>query len=107
MEVQAIEFSDETQLGYIEETEEIEPIILNEDISERNEYEKTFVMSDKSMQTILYSIPIHYEENGIWEEIDNSFVESEVATIAEDGDSLNVIKNKKSKTKIKFAKKNA
>ena len=79
-------------------SEEQEAVILNEDESLRDETSKTFIMSDKSIQKVLYTIPVHYEEDGKWKEIDN--------TLSEDNsDNINGYSNNKSKLKIKFSKK--
>ena len=45
---------------------ETEVTVLDEDKSERTEYSKDFIMSDKSVQKIIYSIPVHYQEDGEW-----------------------------------------
>ena len=78
--------------------EEQESIILNEDESQRDETSKTFIMSDKSIQKVLYTIPVHYEEEGKWKEIDNTLIEN-------NSDDINGYANSKSKLKIKFSKK--
>lgn len=46
--------------------------IVEEIIEERTEYIKQFRMSNGLQMAAVYSSPIHYEENGRWEEIDNT-----------------------------------
>ena len=46
--------------------EDTEVVILGEDVSLREESSKTFILSDKTMQKVIYSIPVHFEENGEW-----------------------------------------
>ena len=87
----------------IESYEYVEPTILQEDESKREEASKTFILSDKTYQKVLYSIPVHYEEDGEWKEIDNTLTEDEIATIS--SDEVSGYMNKKSKLKIKFSKK--
>ena len=55
--------------------EEVEPIIIGEDVSSRDESSKTFILSNQTYQTILYSIPVHYQEDGVWKEIDNTLID--------------------------------
>ena len=66
-----------------EETGEstIEPTILNEDESLREIDSKTFIMSDGSMQKVIYSVPVHYEEEGEWIEVDNTLVDDNIEEI--------------------------
>lgn len=46
--------------------------ILGELDDQRDEYEKHFRLSDGSNMAVSYPIPVHYEENGEWEDIDNT-----------------------------------
>lgn len=48
------------------------PIILEENISLRSEYEKHFIMSDGSYTTVTYNEPVHCNKNAEWLEIDNT-----------------------------------
>ena len=80
-----------------------ESVIKYEDLTLREESSKTYVMSDGSYQKVMYSIPVHYEENDEWNEIDNTLIEDEVATISDD--EVNGYENNKAKQKIKFSKK--
>ncbi|MFV0342783.1 MAG: DNRLRE domain-containing protein [Anaerocolumna sp.] len=48
------------------------PESLGEIESERSAYEKHFYMSDRSIQAVIYSEPVHYLEDGEWKEIDNT-----------------------------------
>ena len=46
--------------------------IVEEIIEERSEYIKQFRMSNGLQMAAVYASPVHYEENGRWEEIDNT-----------------------------------
>ena len=63
---------------------ETEVTVLEEDESQRSEYSKDFIMSDKTMQKIIYSVPVHYNDNGEWKEIDNTLTESKEEVISDD-----------------------
>lgn len=82
-----------------------EPEILSEDVSQRTQYSKDFIMSNKTTQTIIYPIPVHYDNDGTLEEIDNTLVDDGITAISEDSDEVEGYKTSKSKTKIKFSKK--
>ena len=63
--------------------EEAEVVILGEDVSLREESSKTFILSDQTYQKVIYSIPVHYEENGEWKEIDNTFIDDGLSYVEE------------------------
>ena len=70
--------------------------ILGE-ITELREENAKYFLTDKGTTVMAeYPVPVHYEEDGEWKEIDNSLCDSE------DGNDL---ENKASKTKIKLSKK--
>lgn len=46
--------------------------IVGEDESRRDETTKHFLLSNGMYQAVKYSQPVHYKENGKWEEIDNT-----------------------------------
>ena len=53
--------------------ENIEPQIIEEDISKRGEFEKHFLQSDGTYIAVSYAQPVHREtSDGVFEEIDNS-----------------------------------
>ena len=54
------------------DTPDAEPIILQEDVSMRGEYEKHFILSDGSYQVALYNEPVHQLRRGEWVEVDNT-----------------------------------
>ena len=54
--------------------EQTDAYILEEDESLRDESSKSFLMSDGSTQKVIYSLPVHYESDGEWKDIDNTFV---------------------------------
>lgn len=53
-------------LGYSPLTGEIE--------SERGEYSKDFRRADGAVERVIYSDPVHFEQNGEWQTIDNTLV---------------------------------
>ena len=72
-----------------------EPYVIGEDIERRSENEKHFLMSDGTRVATMYDTAVHYlDENGEYQEIDNSFESSD-----ED------YQTKKGKNKVKLAKK--
>jgi len=70
--------------------QETEVIVLAEDESLRDESSKTFILSDKTMQKVIYSIPVHYEENGEWKEIDNTLMDDGLVSVDETED-INIL----------------
>ncbi len=58
------------------QTEKDEPTIIGEIENERDRYTKVFQRSDGTSVAVVASTPVHYEENGKWIDIDNSFVET-------------------------------
>lgn len=97
----------------VDEDQTPEATLLNEDVDLREESTKTFVMSDKSYQTIVYSMPVHYFEDGTWKEIDNTLIDDSSSSneeVQQSEDSVNDdevlgYKNKSGSNRIKFAKK--
>ncbi|MBQ8868630.1 MAG: carbohydrate binding domain-containing protein, partial [Oscillospiraceae bacterium] len=61
------------------ETVPYENTILFEDPSLREENKKEYRMSDGSYKAIVYPQPIHYQENGQWQDIDNTLTLDESA----------------------------
>lgn len=59
---------------YEADPEEVKPAptVLCELEGEREEKVKHFLMSDHSVQAVLYSEPVHYQEDGEWKDIDNT-----------------------------------
>ena len=45
--------------------------ILREVPEKRERYVKHFQMKEKGTAAAVYAVPVHYEENGNWQEIDN------------------------------------
>ena len=73
---------------------------LGEDISLRTENAKYIRMSDGSYYVATYETAVHYlDENGKWEEIDNTLVSS----AAEDDNDFSGVATSKGKLNIKFA----
>ena len=46
--------------------------VIGEDASRRDAYTKHYVLSDGSRRAVMYSEPVHYEEDGQWKDIDNT-----------------------------------
>ena len=82
------------------ENENNEPVVVQELEEERNENTKHFLMSDQTVKAVVYSEPVHYEENGKWLDIDNS-LEYEKET---SDDDFNGYKTKNGDFDVKFAK---
>ena len=63
----------------VTETQEREVSVVGEDESRREENVKHFILSDGSRRAVLYSEPVHYEENGKWKDIDNTLQYNETS----------------------------
>lgn len=50
--------------------------ITGELTGKRNQFVKQFAMSDGSYTAATYSMPVHYQKNGAWKEIDTTLVKS-------------------------------
>ena len=75
------------------------PKILKEVEEKREENIKHFLLDDNTYEAVIYKEPVHYKENGKWQDIDNSLIE----TKNELGNS--VFQNKKNDFKVKIDKK--
>lgn len=53
---------------------ETEPEIVGEVVSLRGEYTKHFRREDGSFVAAIYNEPVHYQKNGVWEEVDNTIM---------------------------------
>lgn len=83
----------------IDNNQEQEATIVTEITEKREADKKVYLLSDGTYMSAVYPQQVHYEENGKWKDIDNSFV----AGIDNDGDDT--IENSKNSFKIKFANK--
>lgn len=93
-----ISFANESDI--IDETdEEMEPYILQELEEYRTINTKQFLMSDNTIQAVMYNEPVHYEENGEWEDLDNSLEYQESVS----DDDFNGYKTKNGNFDVKFA----
>ena len=70
--------------------------ILREIPEKREQCVKHFELTEKGMAAAIYPAPVHYEEDGVWQEIDNRLEE-----VTEDGKP--VYQNKASSVKVSFA----
>ncbi len=76
-----------------------EATIVTEVAEKRDADKKVYLLSDGSYMSAIYPQQVHYEENGKWEDIDNSFASG----VDDDGEST--VENSKNAFKIKFANK--
>lgn len=64
--------------GITDVTLGVEAEIVSEIVEDREEYSKSYLMSDNSVCMAMYSEPVHYEaENGSFIEIDNSVISTD------------------------------
>lgn len=76
--VSIVATAEETESIQIKKYENNEPYIIDEAYYLRDEYSKTFIMSDGSYTTANYDSPVHYlDESGEWQDIDNSLTEKD------------------------------
>jgi RHS repeat-associated protein len=69
---------------------------IKEEVSKRTINIKQFLMSDFSMQAVIYPYAVHYTDNGVWKDIDNRIVESSV--------DATLVENTANAFKVRFAK---
>ena len=74
-------------------------VILSELTEKREENVKQFLMSDGTFLAATYATPVHYEENGAWQDVDNRLVDA----VDENGQS--VLENQAGGFQSRFAKK--
>ena len=72
--------------------------IVDEQISKRTEYSKTFLREDGSFTKVVTVDPIHYAENGKWEDIDNTL------TLTKDANRKDVYSNSQNSFSIEAPK---
>ena len=65
--------------------------ILAEDTDKREESVKHFRMSDGTIQAAQYAVPVHFEQNGVWTDYDNTLTEVDADEEENDG---KLLKNK-------------
>ena len=90
--VEGTESTDGT--GSESEAESIEPEpaqILAEDTDKREESVKHFRMSDGTIQAAQYAVPVHFAQNGVWTDYDNTLTEVDADEEENDG---KLLKNK-------------
>ena len=76
-----------------------EPTILCEDVSLREENVKHFLMSNHTYRAVVYSTPVHYQQDGEWVDIDNTLT----AQAASSGDDFSGQITTDGPFKVKFA----
>ena len=89
--------------------EEQPAVILGEDTAKRTEESKEFALSDGTCMIAMYGTPIHYQdENGKWQDYDNTMMEeaspAEETSGLSDGAEKEYI-NRKSDKEIRLANK--
>ncbi|SHH28624.1 DNRLRE domain-containing protein [Clostridium grantii] len=72
--------------------------IIKEVTEKRERNVKHFFMENNTYQAVIYPYSVHYDNNGKWEEVDNSLVETT------DEDNNSVLQNKSNSYKVKFGK---
>lgn len=72
--------------------------ILREAVEKREQCVKHFQLAQKGMAAAVYPVPVHFQKNGKWEEIDNRLVE-------DIGDGNEIYRNQASAMEVRFAKK--
>lgn len=80
--------------GSENESESTEPApaqILAEDVDKREESVKHFRMSDGTIQAAQYAVPVHFAQNGVWTDYDNTLTEVDADEEENDG---KLLKNK-------------
>lgn len=97
--VQVFAQESEISIPKVEHMEEKEPKIIGEIVEKRERNVKHFLKDDMTYEAAVYSSPVHYLENGKWEDVDNTLADD----VDEDGEDI--LHNKKNDYKIKFAKK--
>ncbi|MBE6067564.1 MAG: DNRLRE domain-containing protein, partial [Clostridium lundense] len=80
------------------ESEELEAKIVGEVKEKREKNIKYFFKDNGTYEAAIYNTPVHYLENGVWKDIDNSLVEEK------DEENSNVLGNKENVYKVKIAK---
>lgn len=65
--------------------------ILAEDVDKREESVKHFRMSDGTIQAAQYAVPVHFAQNGVWTDYDNTLTEVDADEEENDG---KILKNK-------------
>ena len=68
--------AEETVAETVEQETSEEPQVISELIEKRDEVTKYFSMSDGTTKACIYPQNVHYLENGVYEEIDNTLVQS-------------------------------
>ena len=80
--------------GSENESENTEPApaqILAEDVDKREVSVKHFRMSDGTIQAAQYAVPVHFAQNGVWTDYDNTLTEVDADEEENDG---KILKNK-------------
>ncbi|WP_052085817.1 DNRLRE domain-containing protein [Clostridium sp. HMP27] len=80
------------------ESEELEAKIVGEVKEKREKNVKYFFKDNGTYEAAIYNTPVHYLENGVWKDIDNSLVEEK------DEENSNVLGNKENDYKVKIGK---
>ena len=64
-----IPWTPQTETEAAEEASPLLPVIVEEDITKRGEYEKHFLCDDGSYMAVSYPEPVHMQQNGVWVDI--------------------------------------
>ncbi|MDF2511620.1 MAG: wapA1, partial [Herbinix sp.] len=71
-EINTATYSEDSEDLSTADNTDAEPTVLYELKDERKENEKRFLLSDNTVQAVVYSQPVHYYENDEWKDIDNT-----------------------------------
>lgn len=72
--------------------------IVTELVDKRERNVKRFLLDDNKQLAAIYPVPVHYLDNGVWKDIDNSLIDTF------DEDNNNVLENKANDYKVKISK---
>ncbi|HHV11341.1 MAG TPA: RHS repeat protein [Clostridiales bacterium] len=71
-ESNTVTYPEDSEPSATPDNTDAKPTLLYELRDERDENEKRFLMSDNTVQAVVYPQPVHYYEDGEWKDIDNT-----------------------------------
>ena len=88
--ISSLVFTATTGIIYPLNTKAIEDIEPVEVVSMRSEYEKHYDNGDGTYTAYIYTVPLHYYENGEWLDIDNTLIQDENGKYVNRSNSMKV-----------------
>lgn len=82
----------------VQEIAKVQHKIVGEMKEKREKNVKTFVLDNMSFESDVYPEAVHYQENGVWKDIDNTLIDEK------DENNNAILSNKNNNYKIKIAK---